>query len=34
MEFFPKGLVRGFGPKMAVSYLLFFGQSRPGKSVL
>ena len=32
--FFPKGLVHGFGPKLAIFPSFYFKQCRPGKGVL
>ena len=34
MEIFPKGLVHGFGPKLASFPSFYFRQYRPGKCVL
>ena len=34
MEIFPKGLVHGFGPKLASFPSFYFTQYRPGKWVL
>ena len=34
IESFPKGLVHGFGPKLAIFPCFYFGQYRPGKCVL
>ena len=34
IDIFPKGLTHGFGPKMAVFQIFFFGQYRPGKCLL
>ena len=34
IEIFPKGLVHGFGPKLAISPCCIFKQYRPGKCVL
>ena len=34
IDIFPKGLTRGFGPKMAIFSTFFFRQYRPGKCFL
>ena len=34
IDIFPKGLTRGFGPKMGILGTFFFLQSRPGKCLL
>ena len=34
IESFRKGLVHGFGPKLAIFPCFYFGQYRPGKCVL
>ena len=34
MDIFSKGLIHGFGPKMAIFPTFFLGQYRPGKCVL
>ena len=34
MRFFPKGLAHGFGLKLAIFPVFYFGQYRPGKCVL
>ena len=33
IEIFPKGLVHGFGPKLAISAFFYLRQYRPGKCV-
>ena len=34
IDIFPKGLIHGFGPKMAIFPTFFFRQYRPGKCLL
>ena len=34
IDYFPKGLTHGFGPKMPYFQLSFFRQYRPGKCLL
>ena len=34
VDFFPKGLTHGFGPKNAIFPTFFFRQNRPGKCLL